>query len=112
MEEEWIVYLRTDSAGRVTGAASSGFLKNTDGWTEVARGKGDKYLHAQARFLPGGLLEPDGVWRYRLEEGGAVLRTADQLAADRAQMQAQQAPDNDKRLAAVEAALLALMGVE
>ena len=33
--DEYIVYIRVDDAGRVVEINSSGFLQDSDGWTEV-----------------------------------------------------------------------------
>ncbi len=41
------VYIRVDDAGRITAINSSAFLPDTDGWTRIDEGFGDKYHHAQ-----------------------------------------------------------------
>lgn len=40
------VLVRVDDAGRVVDINSSAFITNTDGWTEIDSGWGDKYHHA------------------------------------------------------------------
>lgn len=81
--EPYIVYVQTDEQGRITAVNSSAFV-STDWGTEIDRGYGDKYHHAQGNYLDGPVYTMDGIPRYKLEEGEAVERTEEEIEADRA----------------------------
>lgn len=81
--EPYAVYVRTDDRGRITAINSSAFV-SPDWGTEIDSGLGDKYHHAQGHYLDGPLYTDDGIPRYKLEDGQAVERTEEEIAADRA----------------------------
>ena len=111
MEEEYIVYAAADAAGRVTGIDSSAFLTDTAGWTAVDRGTGDRFHHAQTRYLASPLANEAGVLRWKLENGRLQLRSEEELQVDAAALQAARLPDLEERIFALEGAILAMMGV-
>lgn len=76
------VYVRTDSASRITAINSSAFLTDTEGWTKIDEGHGDRYHHAQGNYLPGPLRNEWGICRYKLADGAPVERTQDEISAD------------------------------
>lgn len=76
---EYTVYVKTDANGHITAVNSSEFLTDTSGWTEIDRGRGDKYHHAQRNFLPLPILTDGGVYRYKLADGAAVECTEAEL---------------------------------
>lgn len=104
----YTVYVKADGAGRVTAIGSDVFLADTDGWTAIDSGHGDKYHHAQGHYLPAPIMDERGVWRYKLADGAVVERTAEEMEADYVPP-AQTATDGE-RLTALEHALAALMG--
>ena len=65
----YIVYAKTDSGGYITAVNSSAFLPDTSGWTEIDRGYGDRYHHAQGNFFPHPLITEGGAYRYKLIDG-------------------------------------------
>lgn len=79
----YIVYVQTDRHNRITAVNSSAFVRG-DWGTEIDRGYGDKYHHAQGNYLDGPVYTMDGIPRYKLEEGEAVERTEEEIEADRA----------------------------
>ena len=83
-QENYIVYVRTDEQGRILEVNSSAFLSDTVGWTTIDEGLGDKYHHAQGNYFDGGLYTDDGIPRYKLADGAPVLRSEEEIAADRA----------------------------
>lgn len=105
----YIVYVKTDSSGRITAINSSAFLSETDGWVQIDSGVGDKYHHAQGNYLPLPLMTEQGAYRYKLVNGKLAERSAEELAADIIALQP--APSDSDRIAALEAAMLALMEV-
>lgn len=64
MEEAFIVYAKI-VGGHIVDVLSSAFLPDPDGWTAIAEGFGDRYLHAQGNFFPSGLRDAHGnpLWR-------------------------------------------------
>lgn len=83
-QENYIVYVRMDGQGRILEANSSAFLTDTTGWTAIDEGLGDKYHHAQGNYFDGGLYTGDGIPRYKLADGAPVLRSEEEIEADRA----------------------------
>lgn len=82
MEEQYIVFVRADASGRIVGVNSSAFLPDPAGWTEIDRGSGYRYKHAQGNYFPQPIYTDDGIPVYKLEDGRAVERTAAEIAAD------------------------------
>lgn len=82
MDEKYHVYVRTDDAGRIVEINSDVFLQDTSGMQLIDSGYTDRYQHAQRNYLPKPIQAADGVWRYKLENGQIVERTADEMAQD------------------------------
>ena len=76
------VYIKTDSKNRITGINSELFIHDVSGWTEIDNGDGDKFAHAQGNYLPFPLIDENGVYRYKYENGKISERSADEMAAD------------------------------
>lgn len=96
-----IVYVKTDAANRITVVNSSTFLCDTYGWTEIDRGYGDKYAHAQGNYFDKPIMDDRGIYRYKLEDGKPVERTQEEMDADYAARPAP--PQSDKeRIAQLE----------
>ena len=88
MEEiKEIVYVKTDKDGVITAIDSSAFISGA-GWTEIDRGEGDKYHHAQGHYLELGLTDADGLYNYKLVGGVPALRSDDEKAPERARVSA------------------------
>lgn len=112
-EEPHIVYVKTNSSGHITAVNSSAFLVNSTAWTEIDRGYGDKYHHAQGNYFDGGLYTEDGICRWKYADGQCVLRSDAEIEEDRAEIPAAPSqPTNEERIAELEEALeLLLSGV-
>lgn len=82
-ENTYIVYVKTDEQGRIRDVDSS--YNNTDftGWTQIDEGTEYKHSHAMSNYL-GGLYTDDGIPRYKLADGAPVLRSDEEIEADRA----------------------------
>ena len=80
--EPYIVYVQTDEQGRITAVNSSAFV-STDWGTEIDRGYGDKYYHAQGNYFPESIYINDGIPRYKLVDGQAMERTEEEIEQDR-----------------------------
>ena len=79
------VYIQTDNDGRIL-RCDGGYTTPADltGWIEIDEGTGDKYNLCQSHYFDGGLYTIDGFPRYRWDGSAAVLRTDEELEADRA----------------------------
>ena len=79
------VYIQTDTEGRIL-RCEGGYTTPDDltGWIEIDEGTGDKYNLCQSHYFDGGLYTMDGIPRYRWDGSAAVLRTEEELEADRA----------------------------
>ena len=96
----YIVYVKTDDASRITSVNSSAFLTNTDGWTEIDSGYGDKHHHAQGNYFDKSIMDERGIWRYKLADGKPVERTASEMDAD--YVPPEDTPTQEDRIAALE----------
>ena len=79
------VYIQTDAEGRIV-RCEGGYTTPADltGWIEIDEGTGDKYNLCQSHYFDGGLYTMDGGPRYRWDGSAAVLRTEEEMEADRA----------------------------
>ena len=78
------VYIQTDTEGRII-RCEGGYTTPSDltGWIEIDEGDGDRYNLCQSHYFDGGLYTMEGVPRYRWDGSAAVLRTEEELDADR-----------------------------
>ena len=76
------VYVKTDVTSRIISVNSDAFLPDTDGWEQIDEGDGDKYHHAQGNYLPQPIMTAEGVPCYKLADGKAVERTAEEIQED------------------------------
>ena len=79
------VYIQIDTEGRIL-RCEGGYTTPVDlaGWQEIDEGNGDRYNLCQSHYFPGGLYTMDGIPRYRWDGSAAVLRTEEEMEADRA----------------------------
>lgn len=111
--EPYIVYVKTDDENRITAINSSAFIPDPSGWTEIDRGFGDKYHHAQGNYFDKPNRDTRGICRYKLVDGKPVERTQEEMDADYTQPVPK--PSEADRIAALEEELAAakiLLGVE
>ncbi len=97
----YIVYAKTNSGGYITAVNSSAFLPDTSGWTEIDRGFGDRYHHAQGNYFPQPIMDDRGIYRYKLVDGKPVERTQDEIDADYTPTEAK--PTTEQRVDTLEA---------
>lgn len=79
--EDYIVYVNTNTNGYITAVNSSAFLTDTSGWTEIDRGSGDKYHHAQGNYFEKPLVTESGAYQYKLVDGSPVECTPEEIAS-------------------------------
>lgn len=123
--QPYIVYIKIDDQNRIRAVNSSAFLTNADGWVEVDRGFGDKYHHAQGNYFPLPIYDERGIMRYMTapiadypdreayhvyerngEQWGIYERTQAEMDAD--WEEPVPTPNNDQRIADLEAAMAAI----
>lgn len=109
MKDNYIVCVKVDEQNRVVSINSSAFVSDMTGWEQIDTGTGDRFHHAQGNYLPLPLMTEQGAYRYKLVNGKPTERSAEELAADITALQP--APSDSDRIAALEAAMLALMEV-
>ena len=78
--EPYIVYVKTNSDGYIVAVNSSAFRSDLTGWTEIDRGYGDKYHHAQGNYFPEFIVTDGAAYRYKLVDGKPVECTAEEIA--------------------------------
>lgn len=81
------VYVLTDDQNRII-RCEGGYTTPADlsGWVQIDEGTGDKYNLCQSHYFDGGLYTADGIPRYALAYGAPVLRSDEEIEADRAAM--------------------------
>lgn len=109
------VYVLTDERGRITrceGGYSIGNIRDFTGWTFIDEGTGDRYNLCQSNYFSDGLCTEDGIPRYKLSNGQAVLRSESELAADLAAVPAPAPDPRDEVIAQLMREVAALKGGE
>nr|DAH44603.1 MAG TPA: hypothetical protein [Caudoviricetes sp.] len=73
MNNEYKVYVSLQD-GYITSINSEIFLseEEMDSMTEIDKGQGDKYAHAQSQYLEKGLVDEQGRYNYKFVEGKVV----------------------------------------
>lgn len=82
MKDSYSVYIKTDTANRITAINSDAFLPSTDGWTKIDESWGDRYHHAQGNYFPDSLYDDRGICRYKLVDGKPAPRTQEEMDGD------------------------------
>ena len=79
------VYVLTDERKRIT-RCEGGYTTPADltGWLCIDEGTGDRFNLCQNHYFDGGLYTMDGIPRYKLQDGAPVLRSEEEIEADRA----------------------------
>lgn len=75
-------------------------------WVQIDEGTGDRYNLCQSHYFDGGIYTIDGIPRYKLVDGVPVLRSEEEIAADRDSTTEPPEPSGDleERVAALEQA--------
>ena len=73
MENEYKVYVSLQD-GYITSINSEIFLSQEEiqTMTEIDKGQGDKYAHAQSQYLEKGLIDEHGRYNYKFVEGKVI----------------------------------------
>lgn len=100
------VYIKSNAARSILDIDSSIFLKDKTEWVEIDEGEGQKYFHAQGNYLPGPVLDEDGIPNFKHvpnETPPYICRTKEEKAAELAN----RPPEPQGELDNVKAELLA-----
>ena len=106
------VYVKIDDQSRIT-RCEGGYTTPADltGWVEIDEGMGDKYNLCQSHYFNPPVCTPDGIPRYKLQDGQAVERTEEEIEADRALLPEPEPTENEKlrrRVAELENQILTM----
>lgn len=96
------VYVKTDGQNRILAINSDAFLADTDGWTLIDEGEGDRYHHAQNNYMSLPIHDKRGVCNYKLVDGVVDKRTEEEMQADYDTMAGEAPQSTEERLAALE----------
>lgn len=109
------VYVMTDEQSRII-RCEGGYTTPSDltDWVQIDEGTGDKYNLCQSHYFDGGIYTIDGIPRYKLVDGVPVLRSEEEIAADRDSMPEPPEPSGDleERVAALEQAQAEIWSVQ
>ena len=98
----YIVYVKPNDSSYITAVNSSAFLPDPTGWTEIGRGYGDKYHHAQGNYFPKPILTDGGAYRYKLVDGQPVECSAEEIAAQEEALKPVPSPTLESRVETLE----------
>lgn len=78
------VYVKADTYSRII-RCEGGITTpcNLTEWVQIDEGAGDKYNLCQSHYFDGGLYTDDSIPRYKLVDGKTVLRSEEEITADR-----------------------------
>ena len=85
------VYINKDSENNITSINSEIFLSQDEmsTMTEIDKGQGDKYAHAQGMYLEKGLVDKYGRYNYKFLEGKVIeVAEADKPTIEEPEQQA------------------------
>ena len=99
---EYIVYAKNNESDYITAVNSSAFLPDITGWTEIDRGIGDKYHHAQGNYFPKPIITDGGAYRYKLVDGVPTECTAEEIAAQEEALKPVPTPTLENRVEVLE----------
>lgn len=63
------VYVKVNSNNEIIEINSSIFIKDITGWIEIDSGYGENYIHAQSQYFDKPLINDDGKYNYKYENG-------------------------------------------
>lgn len=83
------VYIKVDENSRILrceGGYTMCNIENIDDWIFIDEGTGDRYNLCQSHYFDGGLYTMDGIPRYKWDGEKAILRSDEEIEADRASL--------------------------
>lgn len=96
------VYIKVDERNRILrceGGYTMSNIQNIDEWIFIDEGMGDRYNLCQSHYFEGGLYTEDGIPRYKWDGEQTVLRTEEEIEADRAEIpEPEPTPDVEEKI--------------
>lgn len=68
------VYIKVNKNNEIYAVHSDIFITNFEGWIKIDEGAGDKYALAQGNYFDKSLIDDDGYYNYRYENGQVIER--------------------------------------
>lgn len=72
IEEKVKVYIKINRNNEIIDIGSSDFIRDYTGWIYIDEGIGDKYRHAQNHYLDNPLINDEGEYNYKYENGKII----------------------------------------
>lgn len=103
MTDSYRVFALADERDRIIDINSDAFLTDTDGWTQIDEGTGDRYHHAQGNYFPKSKFDERGIPRYAyVPDGDPKWRERTQGEMDADYVPPEPVPPLEDRVDAVE----------
>ena len=104
------VYVKTNDYGYITDINSSDFIVDTNNWTWIDSGYGDKYHHAQNNYLPKSIYTGNDFYRYKLVDGIPTECSEEEITQQEDAIKSLYVytPSTEERIGALEAAVTML----
>lgn len=103
MDGSYIVYAKTNESGYIIAVNSSAFLTDTTGWSEIDRGYGDQFHHAQGNYFPKSIVTNNGAYRYKLEDGSPAECSEEEIARQAESNRPDSILSHEERISELEA---------
>ena len=72
LEQPIKVYIKKNESNKVVEINSEIFIQDLTNWIYIDEGFGDKYAHAQSQYLDKSLVNEEGQFNYKYENGEIV----------------------------------------
>ena len=97
------VYVKLNEQNEITQINSEIFLADTEGWTEIDCGEGDRFAHAQGNYLEKPITDEQGRYNYKYVDGKVVEVT------EKTEIETTSQITTEDRLNALESAMLEML---
>ena len=99
------VFVKVDSEGRIINISSSMYIDDTEGWTLIDSGMGDKYQLAGGNYFNKPIRNIMGIPVYKMEMGEIRERSEEEIRAD---IKAPEKTEIEKRIETIEKTVQAI----
>lgn len=66
------VYIKVNDNNEIVAICSDIFIDDVSNWLKIDEGEGDKYAHAQSLYFEKSLIDDNGNYNYRYENGKII----------------------------------------
>lgn len=102
------VYIQIDDQGRIIAVNSEAFIKDLDNWIFIDKGSGDKFYHAQGNYFSKPLMNENGFYRYKYQNGIIKERTIKDFTQDMKNVPKSDELTTEERFEQIESAIIEL----